>query len=71
MSMPSAKMADSTMAMGSTTKPVGIGVEMPQLVNSMASRNAKNAPDVISSEWAKWAKRRMPKISVMPMAPSA
>ena len=31
----------------------------------------KKAPEVISSEWAKWAKRKMPKISVMPIAPSA
>ena len=44
---------------------------MPQLANSAASRKAKKAPEVISSEWAKWAKRRMPKISVMPTAPSA
>ncbi|MNL31046.1 hypothetical protein D3C87_1528150 [compost metagenome] len=64
-------MAASTMAMGSTTKPVGMGVTMPQAAKAEARRKAMNAPPVISSEWAKWAKRNMPKISVMPMAPSA
>ena len=64
-------MAASTMAKGSTTKPVGIGVAMPHAAKAEASRKAMKAPPVISSEWAKWANRRMPKISVMPMAPSA
>ena len=36
-----------------------------------ASRNEMNAPMVIMSPCAKWAKRRMPNTSVTPMAPSA
>ena len=44
---------------------------MPSAAAMAVSTKATKAPMVIMSPWAKWAKRRMPKISVTPMAPSA
>ena len=64
--------AVSTMAIGSTMKPVGTsGVVIPSAWQPSISRKAMNPPIVIMSPWAKWAKRRMPKISVTPIAPTA
>jgi hypothetical protein len=46
-------------------------VVIPIAVAPMARRKAMKAPIVIMSPCAKCANRRMPKISVTPMAPTA
>ncbi len=59
------------MAGSSATKTSGIGADIPAAEASAARASVRNAPSVIKSPWAKWAKRRMPKTSVTPIAPSA
>ncbi len=54
------------------TKPMAAGGNAAHTghPSTETKKNAKYAPAVMKSPWAKWANFRMPKISDTPMAPS-